>query len=308
VLFRSSDQSGSGTPTPVPTTATVGPKYVAGDIIAKTATSTDTYWLILKYDTKTDKYERALVFRSLKETWYRKDNKTELVDRSLNEKLYPVKIFHAGSISSISLVTPTATPTPTKPASGPEPTITGITPNSGTAGFSVSITNLAGTNFQTGATVKLMGTDLSSITATSVVVGEKSISCSFSLYDLKAGKYSVLVTNPDGQSANLISGFTVNDKGPVVSGVTPAEGMIGQTLDLSISGSGFKDPVKIVFRKGTSALEGANVKYNSASQVSLVLFIPSGTATGLWDIEVKNIEDKQNGTAVSKFNIKNATA
>lgn len=303
-----SDQSGSGTTTPVPTTTPVQPKFVAGDIVGKTPTSTDTYWLILKYDAKTDKYERALVFRSLKETWYRKDNKTELVDRSLNEKLYPAKIFHASSISSIPLVTATATPTATRTSAGPEPTITGITPNSGITGFSVSITNLAGTNFQTGATVKLMGTDLSSVTATNVVVGEKSISCVISLYDLKAGKYSVFVTNPDGQSATLISGFTVNDKGPVVSAVTPAEGMIGQTIDLSISGSGFKDPVKIIFRKGTGSLEGANVNYKSETQVTAVLYIPSGTATGLWDIEVKNIADQQNGTALSKFNIRNATA
>jgi hypothetical protein len=153
-----------------------------------------------------------------------------------------------------------------------------------------------------------MGVDMTLVTATSIVVGENSISCTFNLYDLKAGKYDVIVTNPDGQSDILTSGFTINDKGPVVSGVTPSEGMIGQTIDLAISGSGFKDPVKIIFRKGSSALEGANVKYSSDSSVSLVLYIPDGTTTGLWDIEVKNIVDQQNGTALSKFNIKNATA
>ena len=302
------DQPGPGTSTPVPTTAPVQQKFVAGDIVAKTATSTDTFWLIIKYDTKTDKYERGLIYRSLQETWYRKDNKTELADRSVTEKVYPAKVFHVSSISTVPVATPTATPTPTHTSSGPEPTITSITPNSGTSGFSVSITNLAGTNFQTGATVKLMGVDMTSATATSVVAGEKSISCTFNLYDLKAGKYSVSVTNPDGQSATLTSGFTIKDKGPVVSGVTPAEGMIGQTIDLAISGSGFKDPVKILFRKGSSTLEGANVKYSSDSSVSLVLHIPTGTTTGFWDIEVKNIVDQQNGTTLSKFNIKNATA
>jgi hypothetical protein len=302
------DQPGSGTTTPVPATTSVQPKFVAGDIVAKTATSTDTYWLIIKFDTKTDKYERAPVYKKYGDTWYRKDNKTEQADRSLTEKVYPAKIFHASSISTVSIATPTATPTATMTTSGPEPTITSITPNSGTAGFSVSITNLAGTNFQTGATVKLIGTDMNSVTATGVVLGEKSISCSFSLYDLKAGKYDVVVTNPDGKSDILTSGFTITDKGPVVSGITPSEGMIGQTIDLAISGSGFKDPVKIIFRNGSSALEGANVKYGSASSVSLVLYIPAGTTTGLWDIEVKNIADQQNGTALSKFTIKNATA
>jgi hypothetical protein len=303
-----SDESNTVTTTPVPNTTAAQPKFVAGDIIAKTAASADSFWLIIKYDTKTDKYERALAFKKSGDTWYRKDNKTELADRSVTEKVYPAKVFHVSSISTVSIATPTATPTATRTTSGPEPTITSITPNSGTSGFSVSITNLAGTNFQTGATVKLMGVDMTLVTATSIVVGEKSISCTFNLYDLKAGKYDVIVTNPDGQSDILRSGFTINDKGPVVSGVTPSEGMIGQTIDLAISGSGFKDPVKIIFRKGSSALEGANVKYSSDSSVSLVLYIPAGTTTGLWDIEVKNIVDQQNGTALSKFNIKNATA
>jgi IPT/TIG domain len=303
-----SDQAGSGTATPVPTTTLVQPKFIGGDIVAKTATSTDTYWLIIKYDSKTDKYERGLIYRSLQETWYRKDNKTELADRSLTEKVYPAKVFHVISISTVPVATPVATPSPTKTSSGPGPTITSITPNSGTAGFSVSITNLAGTNFQTGATVKLIGVDMTSVTATGVVVGENSISCTFNLYDLKAGKYDVVVTNTDGQSDILTSGFTVKDKGPVVSGVTPSEGTIGQTIELAISGSGFKDPVKILFRQGSNVLEGANVKYGSDSSVSLVLYIPQGTTTGLWDIEVKNIVDQQNGTALSKFNIKNATA
>ncbi|WAC04657.1 MAG: IPT/TIG domain-containing protein [Methanoregula sp.] len=304
-----SDESDSGTATPVPTTMPVQPKFIAGDIVAKTATSVDTYWLIIKYDPKTDNYERALIFRSLKETWYRKDNKTELADRSVMEKLYPVKIFHTSSISAITLATLTATPTATLTTSGPEPTITGITPNTGTSGFSVSITNLAGTNFRTGATVKLMGTDLSSVAATNVVVGEKSISCTFNLYDLKEGKYTVVVTNPDGKSATLTSGFTINTPGPVVAGINPAEGMIGQSLDLTITGSSFKDPAKVIFHNGSNQFDCTNTKVTSATQITCYLpAIPSGTVTGFWDIEVKNIEDKQNGTAVSKFNIRNATA
>ncbi len=303
-----SDQPGSGTATPVPATTSVQPKFVAGDIIAKTATSTDTYWLIIKYDTKTDKYERGLIYRSLQETWYRKDNKTELADRSVTEKVYPAKIFHASSISTVPIATPTSAPTATRTTSGPEPTIASITPNSGTSGFSVSITNLAGTNFQTGITVKLMGTDLSSVTATGVVTGQTSISCTFNLYGLKAGKYDVVVTNPDGQSDILTSGFTINDIGPVVSGVTPSEGMIGQTIDLTITGSSFKNPAKIIFHQGSTQFDCANTVVSSATQITCVMKIPQETTIGLWDIEVKNIEDLENGTALSKFNIKNATA
>ena len=304
-----SDQPVSGTATPVTATPSAQPKFVAGDIVAKTATSTDTYWLIIKYDIKTDKYERGLIYRSLKETWYRKDNKTELADRSVTEKVYPSKIFHVSSITTVPIATPTATPTATRTTSGAEPTITSITPNSGISGFSVSVTNLAGTNFQTGAKVKLIGTDMTSVTATGVVVGEKSISCTFTLYDLKAGKYDVVVTNPDGQSDILTSGFTVNDAGPVVININPAEGMIGQALDLTITGSNFKSPVKVIFHNGSNLLDCYSPTVATATQITCYLpAIPSGTVIGSWDIEVKNIADLQNGTALSKFNIKNATA
>jgi len=306
-----SDESNTVTTTPVPITTAAQPKFVAGDIIAKTPTSVDSFWLIIKYDTKTDKYERALAFKSLHETWYRKDNKTELADRSLTEKVYPAKVFHASSISTVSIATPTATPTATRTTSGPEPTITSITPNSGTTGFSISITNLAGTNFQTGATVKLMGVDMTSVTGTNVVVGEKSISCTFNLYDLKAGKYSVVVTNPDGQSDILTSGFTVNELGPVVTNIDPNTATLNQhSMTFTITGSSFKDPVKVIFHKGNDQFDCPGAKANTATQITcFISFFLPGTSTGLYDIEVKNLGlEQQNGTASSKFTITNATA
>jgi hypothetical protein len=149
---------------------------------------------------------------------------------------------------------------------------------------------------------------MTSVTATGIVVGDNSISCAFTLYNLKAGKYDVVVTNPDGQSDILTSGFTVNDIGPVVSGVTPSDGAIGQTIELTITGSSFKNPAKVVFHQGSAQFDCLNTVVSSATQVTCVVNIPQQTTLGFWDIEVKNIEDKQNGTALSKFNIKNATA
>ena len=301
-----SDQS--GTATPIPTATSSQAKFSAGDIVAKTATSTDTFWMIVKYDTKTDKYERALAYKKSDGSWYRKDNKTELAERQLTEKVYPAKVSHVSSISAVPITTPTATAT-TRPAQVSEPSISGITPSSGTTGFRVSITNLAGTNFQTGATVKLAGVDGALVRASDVFVTDKKITCMLSLYDLKAGKYNVVVTNPDGGSDILTNGFTVNEPGPVVSSITPAEGMIGQQIELTITGSSFKDPAKVIFHKGSSQFDCMNTKVSSATQITCFLpSIPNGTATGYWDIEVKNIQDLQNGTALGKFNIKNATA
>ncbi|MGD1004480.1 MAG: hypothetical protein ABR887_03590 [Methanoregulaceae archaeon] len=303
-----SEQSQTDTTNPVSTPTITQQNYVAGDIVAKTSTSTDTLWLILNYDSKTDKYERALVYKMSGNTWYRKDNKTELIERSVAEKLYPAKVSHVTSISSISIITPTMTSTSTKTSPpGPAPSISSITPNSGTTGYSVSITNLAGSSFQTGATVKLVGTDGTSVSASNVVVSQNTITCSFNLYDIKTGKYDIVITNPDGQSDILPQGFTVNDAGPLISTITPSQGMIGANIDLTIVGSGFKNPAKVTFTKGTEGLDCANTVTNTATQITCVLTIPQGTTIGGWDITVKNIEDQQNGTVSNKFTIINNT-
>jgi len=95
------------------------------------------------------------------------------------------------------------------------PTVTGITPSSGTAGTSVSVTSLAGTNFVMGTTpaVWLAKTGQSNITVTSVtVVSPTQISCTFQLPPPSAtsiGPWDVVVKNADGQSGTLSGGFNV---------------------------------------------------------------------------------------------------
>ncbi|MFO0971964.1 MAG: S8 family serine peptidase [Phycisphaerae bacterium] len=93
----------------------------------------------------------------------------------------------------------------------PAPGISSITPNTGLSGGVVNITNLAGSNFQSGATVRLdPNGDGSTINATGVnVVNANQITCSFNLAGAYAGTYDVVVTNPDTQSATLAAGFSV---------------------------------------------------------------------------------------------------
>jgi hypothetical protein len=300
-LCGCSDQSGSGTAAPAPTTAALQPKFVAGDIIAKTSASTDTFWLIVKYDAKTDKYERALVFKSLQQTWFRNDNRTETAERTLTEKVYGVKIYHAATISAIPVRTPTPAVTVTTTISGPAPDITGM------IGSSVGISNLAGRNFQQGATVKLYDAGGTSFTATNVLATDTKITCTFYLSGATAGKADVVVINPDGQSETLTDGFTINEPGPVITTVTPYEGVAGQILPLTITGSNFKVPAKVLLTNLSAEIEAENVQVNSETQISCVVRIPQGTAPGLWSITVRNVIDKQNGTALNKFTITSAT-
>jgi hypothetical protein len=88
------------------------------------------------------------------------------------------------------------------PPSGP--TVTSITPPSGVNTGTIHITNLAGTNFETGATVKLTQSGQPDISGTSVtVVNSDTITCDFDLTGVATGQWNVVVTNPDSQSGML---------------------------------------------------------------------------------------------------------
>ncbi|MBT7300437.1 MAG: hypothetical protein HN849_13030, partial [Victivallales bacterium] len=96
----------------------------------------------------------------------------------------------------------------------PAPTVTGIAPGTGANSGSVSITNLAGTGFLAGASVKLVKTGETDIAATSVAVASASqITCTFDLTSAAVGDWDVVVTNSDAQSGTLAAGFTVTAGG-----------------------------------------------------------------------------------------------
>jgi PKD repeat protein len=101
------------------------------------------------------------------------------------------------------------------------PQVTGITPGSGAAGTTVSITDLSGMYFDVGSTptVKLQN-GASTITATSVsVLSSTRIQCTFSLTGAATGQWDVVVVNPDGQSGTGTGLFTVTP-GPLTASFT----------------------------------------------------------------------------------------
>jgi hypothetical protein len=98
--------------------------------------------------------------------------------------------------------------------STPAPTVTSITPPSGLNTGPVHITNLAGSNFQSGATVKLTKSGQSDINAANVnVVSASKITCDLDLTGAATGLWNVTITNPDLQSDTLPNGFTVTAPG-----------------------------------------------------------------------------------------------
>lgn len=96
------------------------------------------------------------------------------------------------------------------PVPQPPPAVTSITPaclpNTGV--FDVS--DVSGSGFVSGASVKLKRAGCADIDASSVtVVSPARITCSFDLAGKQVGLWDVVVTNPDGRSGTLARGFGI---------------------------------------------------------------------------------------------------
>jgi hypothetical protein len=83
----------------------------------------------------------------------------------------------------------------------PAPTVSSITPNSGTTAGGTSVT-INGANFVSGASVTIGGTSATSVTV------NNSTTITATMPAHAAGAANVVVTNPDNQSGTLASGFT----------------------------------------------------------------------------------------------------
>ena len=199
--------------------------------------------------------------------------------------------------------------TVTNPAAAP--TITGITPITGTTGTTVSITNLAGTGFLTGATVKLTKTGSPDISATSVnVVSSTNIACVFGLTGAATGAWNVVVTNSDSQSGTLTNGFTVTNPAPTVTGITPNGGVAGTSVSVTnLAGTNFvvgTTPSVWLVKTGAGNITATGVTVVSSTNITCTLPLPAASATsaGQWDIVITN-DDGQSGKLARGFTVTN---
>jgi phosphatidylserine/phosphatidylglycerophosphate/cardiolipin synthase-like enzyme len=109
---------------------------------------------------------------------------------------------------------------------GPPPTVSSIAPNSGTTAGGTAVT-ISGSNFVSGATVKLGGT-----VATGVVVSN-STTITATTPAHAAGATDVVVTNPDNQSATITGGFTFQTPPPPPPGALLADDFNSAAIDTS---------------------------------------------------------------------------
>jgi hypothetical protein len=143
------------------------------------------------------------------------------------------------------------------PGAVPAPTVTSITPNSGSASGGTAVT-ITGTGFLSGATVSFGGTAATGVT----VVNSTSITATTAAH--AAGAVSMVITNTDSQSGTLANGYTYIDAGNPGLGLGLPPGgsgsvtvTAGQTASysLSVGGAGMTGTASLVC---TGAPMGAN--------------------------------------------------
>ena len=148
---------------------------------------------------------------------------------------YHVKVTNddnkTGLLADSFLVTAPVTPTPTPspapsptplPESTPTPTplpapvIKMITPDRGFNNGAI-LTSIDGLNFNQKTTVKLTTGESRFTGLNTKVESETKLGCFLDLTNQPVGKYNVVITNPDGQTATLMDGFTVDVFRPAIN-------------------------------------------------------------------------------------------
>lgn len=183
------------------------------------------------------------------------------------------------------------------------PIVTSVLPATGANSSPITL-EVSGTNFATGASVKLSVAGQSDIVATNVVLLSSSkISGTFNITGAKVGLWTMTVTNTDGRSGSLPAAFQVLSPAPMITAITPAAGYNNATVEITnLAGSNFRSGATVKLTKtGENDIPGTNVTVVSAEKITC-RFDLNGKATGQWDVVVTN-DDNQSGTLSAGFKV-----
>ena len=171
------------------------------------------------------------------------------------------------------------------------PTISTITPAYGFNTGVVSITDLSGTGFSSGATVILTKVGQANISGTSVSVTSTKITCNIDLNGKTAGLWNVVVKNPDGQSDTKSEGFEIRNASAAMtlSSITPNYGMNNDIVTITnLAGNGFLSGTTIKLKKaGYNDIPGSVTSVISSLKITGT-FNLNGRTPGTYEVCVEN--------------------
>lgn len=177
------------------------------------------------------------------------------------------------------------------------PTVTGVSPQQGQSGQTLTVT-VWGT-YLTGATAVSFGAD---VTVASFNVNNSSqITASISIGGSAAsGPRDVTVTTPGG-TATLANGFTVAGL-PAVGSVSLGQAAQGETVSVTITGSGFLGATAVSFGDGVTVDSFA---VDSATQITASITVAAPAAAGVRDVTVTTAAGS--GSLTGGFNVVEAS-
>jgi len=168
----------------------------------------------------------------------------------------------------------------------PSPILTGVSPNTATAGTTTQTITVTGSNFVTGSAVQWNG----SARATTYISANQ-LSASLTAADLaNAGTFNITVFNPaPGGGVSAPQAFTVNNPAPIISSLSPNSAPAGtSSLTLVINGSGFSSQTQVRWngsQRAVSSFSTTQLSVNISSSdlatagtvtVSVVNPVPGG--------------------------------
>jgi hypothetical protein len=168
----------------------------------------------------------------------------------------------------------------------PPPSVTGVAPNSGTSSGGTSI-SISGNNFLPGATVQVGG-----VSATNVTFSSPTALLALTPAH-GAGVVDVRVTNPDGQTGTLTSGFTYVAI-PTIASINPVTGPPAGGTVVVINGGNFVTGATVQF----GGVAATAVTVTSATRIQCTT--PAGTAGSIVDVTVRN-PNNQSATLSAAF-------
>jgi hypothetical protein len=183
----------------------------------------------------------------------------------------------------------------------PPPSVSSVSPNSGTQGQNLPSVAITGSNFQSGATCSFgAGITVNSCGFVSSTQLTANISISSTA---TTGPRNVTVTNPDTQTGTLTNGFSVTAATappPSVGSVSPNSGAQGQSLpSVTITGSNFQSGATCSFGAGISV---NSCGFVSSTQLTANITISSTATVGSRNVTVTN-PDGQSRTLANGFSV-----
>jgi hypothetical protein len=167
-------------------------------------------------------------------------------------------------------------------AIGSGPTLTSISPSTGSQGSSVPVT-LTGSSFVPPLTINTSGSGITSSNI-SVVSSTQATATLAIAPSTNVGPQNVSVTTTGGTSGIVTFNVTAGSGVPTLSSITPSTGSQGASVPVTLTGTGFANPLTV--NVSGSGITVSNVSVVSSTQATATLAIAASAGVGQYNVSV----------------------